>query len=154
MADEGTKGRRRRRRRSERPEARQDPAGKEVQQSREIPAPRERPEGPPKRTPKPDPPETGGAPVTVTVDSVAFTIRRLDNGNIRVTHAGTQSHPMRGPDTEGVVLFEVHPCQTRWFAYWNGLLAPAEQIPTGPGRGGATPWWSSKSWKEKSRRVE
>ncbi len=89
--------------------------------------------------------------MTVTVESVAYTICRLDNGNIRVMHPGAQRGPMQGPDTDGVVLFEVHPCQTRWYAYWNGFLPPAGEPPS-PGRGGAVPWWSSKSWKEKLRR--
>ncbi len=83
----------------------------------------------------------------VTINRVTYTIAKTDNGNIRVTHAGGQLHPMQGSDTDGLHIFEVHPCQTRWYAYWNDLLAPDERGSTGPGRDGEKPWWSSKSWK-------
>ena len=84
----------------------------------------------------------------VTINRVTYTIEKLETGNIRVTHAGGQPHPMQGPDTEGSHVFEVHPCQVRWYTYWNDLLAPDERPATGPGRDGAKPWWSSKSWKK------
>ncbi len=84
----------------------------------------------------------------VTMRRVTYTIEKLDDGNIRVTHAGGQLHPMQGPDTEGLHVFDVHPCQGRWYAYWNDLLAPEERAATGPGRDGEKPWWSSKSWKK------
>ena len=66
---------------------------------------------------------------------------------MRGTHAGGQLHPMQGVDTDGLHQFEVHPCQTRWYEYWNDRLPPDERGPTGPGRDGEKPWWSSKSWK-------
>lgn len=84
----------------------------------------------------------------VNINRVAYTIEKLDNGNIRVTHPGGQLNPMMGPGTDGVHLFEVHPCQGRWYAYWNDLLPPDERGSTGPGRDGEKPWWSSKSWKK------
>ncbi len=87
---------------------------------------------------------------SVTIDRVTYTIEKTDNGNIRVTHAGGQLHPMQGADTDGLHEFEVHPCQTRLYAYWNDLLSPDERGPTGPGRDGEKPWWSSKSWKRSS----
>ena len=93
---------------------------------------------------------------TVTIDRVTYTLEKLPSGNIRVTHAGGQLHPMQGPGTDDLVTFEVHPVQTRWYAYWHALLEAPEQGETGPGAEGegedAIPWWSSKGWKAKSRR--
>ena len=83
----------------------------------------------------------------ITINRVAYTIEKLDTGNIKVTHRGGQIHPMQGPDTDGNHVFEVHPCQARWYSYWNDLLPPGEQKSTGPGRDGERPWWSSKAWK-------
>ena len=83
----------------------------------------------------------------VTIDRVTYSVEKLDNGNIRVTHACGQTHPMRGPGTDGINMFEVHPCQTRWYAYWNDRLSPDDKSPTGPGQDGEQPWWSSKGWK-------
>lgn len=90
----------------------------------------------------------------VQIDRVTYTIEKLDSGNIRVTHAGGQLHSMQGPDTDGVHLFEVHPCQTRWYAYWNDLLPADEQSRSGPGRDGEKPWWSSRSWKKSGGKGE
>lgn len=87
----------------------------------------------------------------VTIDHISYTIEKLDNGNLCISHPGGQLHPMQGPDTDGIHLFEVHPCQGEWYAYWNGLLPAEEQKPTGPGRDGEPPWWSSKSWKKKGK---
>jgi hypothetical protein len=84
--------------------------------------------------------------VTVTIDGVAYTIEKLPSGNIRVTHPSGQVNPMQGPGTDGVHSFEVHPCQSSWYARWNDHLPPAERGPAGPGRDGEKPWWSSKSW--------
>jgi hypothetical protein len=89
-------------------------------------------------------------PTDVTIKRITYTIEKLDNGNIRVTHAGGQL-PMQGPDTEGEYMFEVHPCQTAWYAHWNEHLPPDQRKPTGEGLLGAKPWWSSKSWKKKTR---
>ena len=86
---------------------------------------------------------------TVTIDRVSYTIEKLESGSIRVSCPAGQSHPMLGPDTGGIDVFEVHPCQQRWYAYWNGKLPPGEQQATGPGRDGEKPWWSSRSWKKK-----
>lgn len=88
----------------------------------------------------------------VTIDLITYTVEKLDTGNIRVTHRGGQLHPMRGPDTDGIHQFEVHPCQASWYAYWNDFLPAADQQPAGPGRGGGKPWWSSKSWKKKEKK--
>ena len=93
-------------------------------------------------------------PTRVTIDRITYAVEKLDNGNIRVTHPGGQSHPMQGPDTDGVHMFEVHPCQSRLYAYWNDLLAPQQRTTTGPGRDGEKPWWSSKGWKRVPRRKE
>ncbi len=91
-------------------------------------------------------------PTSITLDRVQYTLQKLDNGNIRVTHAGGQLNPMRGAGTDGIHVFEVHPCQARWYSYWNDLLAPDQRGSTGPGRDGAKPWWSSKSWKKSGGR--
>ena len=61
---------------------------------------------------------------TVTIGAVRYTIEKLETGNIRVTYAGGQLHPMQGADTDDIHLFEVHPVQSRWYAYWNALLDP------------------------------
>ncbi|MEE8459893.1 MAG: hypothetical protein V3S08_08460, partial [Phycisphaerales bacterium] len=61
---------------------------------------------------------------TVSINRITYTIEKLDNGNIHVLHAGGQLHPMQGSGTDGLHEFEVHPCQTRWYAYWNDQLAP------------------------------
>ena len=87
-------------------------------------------------------------PANVNIDGVTYTVEKRDDGNIRVMHAGGQLHPMQGPGTDGVHWFEVHPCQTRWYEHWNRMLPPQEQAPTGPGRDGEKPWWSSRSWKK------
>ncbi len=88
---------------------------------------------------------------TVTIDRVEYTIEKLENGNIRVTHAAGQLHPMQGPDTDGVRSFEVHPCQVNWYGYWNERLPPDEQASEASGSDDPAPWWSSKSWKKKFR---
>ena len=88
-------------------------------------------------------------PSTVTISGITYTIDKLSSGNIRVTHPAGQFNAMHGPDTGGLNLFEVHPTQSRWFAYWNDLLEADEGAETGPGAGGAVPWWSSKGWKKK-----
>ena len=85
----------------------------------------------------------------VTIGSARYAIEKLESGNIRVTHEGGQIHQMQGPGTDGIHVFEVHPCQNRWYGYWNAMLPTAEQSADGPGAGGATPWWSSKGWKKK-----
>lgn len=84
----------------------------------------------------------------VTIRGVGHTVEKLDTGNIRVSHPGEQIHPMRGPDTDGLHVFEVHPCQTRWYAFWNEHLPPDDRKTTGTGRDGEKPWWSSKGWKK------
>ena len=84
----------------------------------------------------------------VTIKGIAYTVEKLDTGNIRVSHPGGQIHPMRGPETDGLHVFEVHPCQTKWYAFWNERLPPQDQEATGPGRDGEKPWWSSKGWKK------
>lgn len=84
----------------------------------------------------------------VQIDRVTYTLEKLDSGNIRVTHPGGQTNPMHGPDTDGVHEFEVHPCQARWYAYWNDFLPAEQQSRTNPGRDGEKPWWSSKAWKK------
>ncbi len=84
----------------------------------------------------------------VTIRGVGHTVEKLDTGNIRVSHPGEQIHPMRGPDTDGLHVFEVHPCQTRWYAFWNEHLPPDERKTAAPGRDGEKPWWSSKGWKK------
>ncbi len=84
----------------------------------------------------------------VTIRGVPHTVEKLDTGNIRVSHPGEQLHPMKGPDTDGLHFFEVHPCQTKWYAYWNEQLPPNDRKSTGPGRDGEKPWWSSKGWKK------
>ena len=88
----------------------------------------------------------------VMIDQVSFWVEKLDNGNIRVTHACGQTNPMHGPGTDGINLFEVHPCQTRWYAYWNDRLGAEAKNRTGPGKDGEKPWWSSKSWKRGPQR--
>ncbi|MHC4429480.1 MAG: hypothetical protein ACYS0D_12890 [Planctomycetota bacterium] len=87
-------------------------------------------------------------PSTVTISGITYTIEKLDSGNIRVTHSAGQVNPMQGPDTGGVYLFEVHPVQSRCYAYWSELLEDPEAVETGPGAGGAVPWWSAKGWKK------
>ncbi len=87
-------------------------------------------------------------PATVTIEGVTYTIEKKEDGNIRVTHAGGQLTPMHGPGTGGMHWFEVHPCQTRWYAHWNKMLPAEEQAPSAPGRDGEKPWWSSRSWKK------
>ncbi len=84
----------------------------------------------------------------VTIKGVRYTVEKLQTGNIRVSHPGGQIHPMRGPDTDGHHVFEVHPCQTKWYAYWNERLPPHDQKATGAGQDGEKPWWSSKAWKK------
>lgn len=85
---------------------------------------------------------------TVTIDNVTYTLEKHEDGNIRVTHPGGQLHPMQGPGTDGLHWFEVHPCQTRWYSYWNAMLPAQEQVAGGTGRDGEKPWWSSRSWKK------
>ncbi len=87
-------------------------------------------------------------PTTITIGNVAYTIEKLDDGNIRVTHPGGQLHPMQGSDTDGVHLFEVHPTQTRQYTYWNEKLPEDQRTHSGPDTGGEIPWWSSKGWKK------
>lgn len=93
-------------------------------------------------------------PTQVTIDDVAYTIERLQDGNIRVTHLRGQSHPMLGPGTDGIHVFQVHPCQTRWYAYWSAHLPSQDPETEGPGQGGERPWWSSKGWKRPQREKE
>jgi len=85
---------------------------------------------------------------TVTIEGVTYHVEKLDDGNIRVTHDQGPRRVMVGPGTEGVHSFDVHPCQTQWYAYWNERLPPDARRQGGEGRDGPVPWWSSKGWKK------
>ncbi len=94
----------------------------------------------------------------VTIKGIAYTVEKLDTGNIRVSHPGGQIHPMRGPETDGLHVFEVHPCQTKWYAFWNERLPrktrrPPAQDVTAKSRGGARKGGRRRRRKRGVRRI-
>lgn len=84
-------------------------------------------------------------PANIIIDGVSVTVRKLENGRIRVSSPSPQFNPCHGLDTGGEFWHEVFPCQKHQYSYWNEMLPPTER-PAPPGVDlAAKPWWSAEA---------
>ena len=81
-------------------------------------------------------------PAKITLQGAPCTIEKLSNGNIRVVQGPWQFNAMVGPETDGQVWYEVHPCQRQQYDVLNTQRPAQEQAMPAGYDPDARPWWS------------